>query len=617
MAGWTSACGVRPSGPPGLLLSLLVLFAVIPWPAAAGNCEFAKILEFPITMSNLRPYMTAKINDTDVDFMVDSGAFYSAISAANASQLGLATYHASREFFVSGVGGGHTDASIARVNVFTLGEAALRNTEFVVLDGRVLGRVGLLGQDVLHIGDVEYDFAHRVVRLMKAKDCKKALLAYWVGTTQPYSVIDIERTSARQPHTVGDAFIGGVKIRVLFDTGAGPSTLSLAAAARAGIKPDSPGVVAGGPVMGLGNATVPSYVAPVSSFKIGDEEVRNTKLRIANLAFPNADMLIGPDFFLSHRVYVANGQRKLYFTYNGGPVFNLSHLQSASSDDDAATPSAEAQVPDASKADSQPAASLPDAAEYGRRATALASRNDFSGALVALGLAIDLEPLNAQYFYARGGVYLQMNAPESALHDFDQAVKLRPDYLAALLARSEMLLRKNDKPGAVADLNAADAATPKQADARFSMAYAYERAGDYGSAITQMNLWLGSHPSDARVSAALNTRCWDRALLNVDLPLALKDCNNALRHLVVGNTFHARVYKSLGLLLFRMGQYDESITDYNETLKIEHRDAWALYGRGVDEYRLRKSADGQADMDQAAVFATDIAEEFKRHGIAP
>ena len=34
-------------------------------------------------------------------------------------------------------------------------------------------------------------------------------------------------------------------------------------------------------------------------------------------------MLIGADFFLSHRVYVANSQRKLYFTYNGGPVFNL------------------------------------------------------------------------------------------------------------------------------------------------------------------------------------------------------------------------------------------------------------------------------------------------------
>jgi hypothetical protein len=34
-------------------------------------------------------------------------------------------------------------------------------------------------------------------------------------------------------------------------------------------------------------------------------------------------MPLGTDYFLSHHIYVANSQRKLYFTYNGGPVFNL------------------------------------------------------------------------------------------------------------------------------------------------------------------------------------------------------------------------------------------------------------------------------------------------------
>src|SRR5262249_18166067 len=59
------------------------------------------------------------------------------------------------------------------------------------------------------------------------------------------------------------------------------------------------------------------------SFKIGDEEIQHTKLRFGDLTLPDTDMLIGADFFLSHRVFVATSQRKLYFTYNGGPVFNL------------------------------------------------------------------------------------------------------------------------------------------------------------------------------------------------------------------------------------------------------------------------------------------------------
>jgi hypothetical protein len=33
-------------------------------------------------------------------------------------------------------------------------------------------------------------------------------------------------------------------------------------------------------------------------------------------------MLLGADFFVSHRIYVSNAQHKMYFTYNGGPVFS-------------------------------------------------------------------------------------------------------------------------------------------------------------------------------------------------------------------------------------------------------------------------------------------------------
>jgi len=64
---------------------------------------------------------------------------------------------------------------------------------------------------------------------------------------------------------------------------------------------------------------------PVESFKIGKEEIRNTQLRVIDQAGPGLtpEMTIGADFFMSHRVFVANSQHQLYFTYNGGPVFRL------------------------------------------------------------------------------------------------------------------------------------------------------------------------------------------------------------------------------------------------------------------------------------------------------
>ena len=68
------------------------------------------------------------------------------------------------------------------------------------------------------------------------------------------------------------------------------------------------------------------WVVPLASVKIGDEEVKSIKVAMEDLGL-NTDMLIGADFFLSHRVYVANSLHKMYFTYDGGPVFNMNPIK--------------------------------------------------------------------------------------------------------------------------------------------------------------------------------------------------------------------------------------------------------------------------------------------------
>src|SRR5258707_7596208 len=142
--------------------------------------------------------------------------------------------------------------------------------------------------------------------------------------------MDIETVLQARLHTIGEGYVNGQKIRVMFDTGAYTSVLSLRAAARAGIKTDSPGVVEAGYSGGIGRSRVKNYLATASSFKIGDnEEIKNARLRIQDLDLVDTDMLLGSDFFVSHHIFVANSQRKLYLTYNGGPGFNLTRTPSA------------------------------------------------------------------------------------------------------------------------------------------------------------------------------------------------------------------------------------------------------------------------------------------------
>jgi tetratricopeptide (TPR) repeat protein len=599
---------------------LCALIATTAVPAA--QCTLKQFAEFPITMVGMRPLTTARINDADVQFVVDSGAFYSLMSGASAAQLKLKTSPAPAWFQMKGVHGAADEVSIAKVKSFELSGATLHDVEFLVGGGEVgQGSIGVLGQNFLHIADVEYDLGGGAIRLMSAVDCGKSFMAYWAGATTPYSIIELEtepplntwstgsHIQSKIPnlsHTIGSAYVNGARIRVWFDTGAATSILSTKAAARVGITPDSPGVVKGGMSYGFGREFFATYIVPIAGFKIGEEEIRNTRIRIGDIELPDADMLVGADFFLSHRIYVANSQKKLYFTYNGGPVFNLSTTNH---------PPGGAAVDAAPQESAAAGAGTEAAADFGRRGAAFASRQEFDQALVALNRACELAPDNPEYAYLRGRVYWQLKQPDAAKADFDRALKLKPADVQVLVARARLAIERGDKAPAEADLDAADAAAPKEADVRFQMAGSYEELDRLTPAVAQLSRWIDSHADDARMPLALNSRCWIRALADTDLSLALKDCNAALRSADKATALYARIADSRGLVFLRMKDYDRSIADYNASLKINPKNAWSLYGRGIARLRMQQIVAGTADIESAKAIWPQVAQELRRRGI--
>ncbi|HWW20411.1 MAG TPA: tetratricopeptide repeat protein, partial [Steroidobacteraceae bacterium] len=256
-----------------------------------------------------------------------------------------------------------------------------------------------------------------------------------------------------------------------------------------------------------------------------------------------------------------------------------------------------------------------DPADYARRGEAFESRRDFDQALTALNRACDLAPDNAEYVYRRGLLHEELKQLAPAMADFDRSLQLRPNDLNTLLARAELKIRTGDKPGGRMDLDAADAIAPKQANERFRMALAYEHADQFDPAISQMNLWIDSHGEDARLPNVLNERCWIRGLGGMDFPLALKDCNSAMRLTDKSSSLYARIADSRGLILLRMGDFNKSIADYDTAVKLNPKDAWAWYGRGIDKLRSGRAQQGNADIAQAVTLWPRVAEEYKRLGI--
>jgi tetratricopeptide (TPR) repeat protein len=135
--------------------------------------------------------------------------------------------------------------------------------------------------------------------------------------------------------------------------------------------------------------------------------------------------------------------------------------------------------------------------------------------------------------------------------------------------------------------------------------------------LEQYDLWMVSHQKDVRLPIAFEGKCRARAIADLDLQSAKKDCDMALKHAAKASPFYAEVSATRGLLFLRLGDYDTSIADYDAALKINPKDAYALYGRGIGELRKQKTQEGQADIAQATLLSPKIAQSFDRHGITP
>jgi tetratricopeptide (TPR) repeat protein len=316
------------------------------------------------------------------------------------------------------------------------------------------------------------------------------------------------------------------------------------------------------------------------------------------------EMLIGADFFLSHHIYVSGSQHRLDFTYNGGPVFDLSHAKA----DTSATPLADPNELAPGK-DKTPA----DAAAYARRGTASMQRRDYAHALEDLDRACEMDPTQSDYFYERALAHSYNGQILPAASDFDTALKLKPDNLDALMGRSSLRFRGGDRAGALADLDAADKLATHDSDVRRKIALGYETLDRLPDAVAQFDAWISTHPVDGGRSVALNGRCWARALLGTELDKALADCDAAVKL----QPTNAGYLDSRGLVRLRRGEFAKAIADYDTALAANPKLPWSLFGRGIARIRLGQSTEGQADIAAAAAIDSRVAGDAKKHGIEP
>ncbi len=296
-----------------------------------ATCQMQELAELPVDVGG-DVTVQAQVNGQPVRMIVDTGSAGTLLSTPAASRLGLAL----RKFFgveMYGVGGKSAAAS-ATIKEFKVGNLTDRNFDMLVTGDHDLGAAqGVLGALFLMQSDVEFDFPHNMLRFFKPKNCKGDQVVYW-GTA--YSVAPmVGSTEGRIEVAVQ---LNGKTTAAQMDTGASITTVTTAGAANAGVEVAEQERSPRGPLHGLGAHSVDAYSGVFSTFSFGDETIHNAKLEVADMfregkeapinshiavnVLLEPNMLLGDDFFRSHRVYVSLGQRKVYVSYVGGPVFS-------------------------------------------------------------------------------------------------------------------------------------------------------------------------------------------------------------------------------------------------------------------------------------------------------
>lgn len=325
-------------------LTLAGVLATSPDAIAQSRCKFVRIAEWPVRFVGGHIVVDGTINGNKVGIMLDTGAPRSILLRAAAVRLDLPR-HELRGGTMYGMSG-ESRAEQVTVDDFRVGDAATSTVTLVVAgEGDVAEGVDmLLGEDFLLNFDVEFDLAHRAVRLFAPKDCDGVSLAYW--TRDAPGVVEIEPARAGTLATVwgvGAQIFFMVKIndrpiQAMLDSGAPSSMLTRDDAKVAGITPEMAGVVRSSASPGLpGGKKLESWTAPFRTFAIGNETIDNPRIRFTDMYTDNTysqsgrvvprviwhirPMLLGADFLQAHRTLVSHSQRRLYFTYVGGPVF--------------------------------------------------------------------------------------------------------------------------------------------------------------------------------------------------------------------------------------------------------------------------------------------------------
>jgi predicted aspartyl protease len=296
--------------------------------AARAECKQQLIATIPITFVNNQPMVEVSINGKPayLRFSLSSRTWFWG-SAARKFDLKHAHYE---DPMVTYGPGGKTSAASVRIHELKLGDSVEKDKDFYLApEVNNLEEAGVFGSGLFSVkNDIELDFAHEIVRVFKPNDCNDDDVVYWGGN---YSVVAETKPGHIPIKLAGQTLDGSL------DAGNEVTFVTLEGARRVGVPLRAAGPLPMGMLAGGMIKPIEVSIANFQELVIGDETIKNAPLAVGEI-FPKnredadgrpishdfiarPEIILGADFARSHRIYISADQKKVYFSYVGGVLF--------------------------------------------------------------------------------------------------------------------------------------------------------------------------------------------------------------------------------------------------------------------------------------------------------
>ncbi|NMX21940.1 hypothetical protein C5S30_05820 [ANME-1 cluster archaeon GoMg4] len=233
--------------------------------------------------------------------------------------------------------------------------------------------------------------------------------------------------------------------------------------------------------------------------------------------------------------------------------------------------------------------------EYLLRGYAFNAIRQFESAIRNFDKALKLEPeenkAKATAYRNRGVAYSRLTRYEEAIKDFDRAIVLKPEYVDAYTVRGDAYAKLGRYEEALRDFNKAIELDPEYAVAHDARGCFYLDLEQYDEAISDFTTAIALDPDYAEAYLHRGSAYWGLEQYEG----VLNDFNKAIEL----DPESALAYTARGGLYSDLEKFDETIRDYSAAIELKKEDPQTYLLRGEAYAELEQYEEAVKDFEKA------------------